>query len=235
MSALMKATDMTTMSSREIARLTGKKHSNVCRDIKVMLSTLDIPEFKFESGYFDKQNQRRTEFLLPKNECLTLVAGYKTGLRYKIIQRWQELEVNSQADIFKLTRLQILSLAMEAEQENEQLKQEVRACKPKVAFHDQVIAADDTLSVREAAKIIGTGQKRLFDFLRTNKWINRRNEPYQAKIESGDLNVKLSHWQHPEKGLQDVITTRVTGKGLSKLQVLWSQRASHRLSDQSSE
>lgn len=52
--------------------------------------------------------------------------------------------------------------------------------------------------------------------MRKHKWINRCNEPDQDKIEQDLLDVKLSNWEHPERGLQEVITTLITGKGLAK-------------------
>lgn len=72
----------------------------------------------------------------------------------------------------------------------------------------------------QAAKILGTGQRRLFAFLRQQHWVSRHNEPYQAKIEQGLLDVKISDWSHPTQGLQKSVTTLVTGKGLSKLQLI---------------
>lgn len=94
---------------------------------------------------------------------------------------------------------------------------------PKVAFHDQVAAAPDAISISEAAKIIGTGRRRLFSFLRAHSWVTRKNEPYQAMIERGYMDVKLGNWEHPDHGLQQSVTALVTGKGLVKLQRLWEE------------
>ena len=42
-----------TMSSLEIAELTGKRHGNVIRDIEKVLSEVNIAQLKFESSYTD--------------------------------------------------------------------------------------------------------------------------------------------------------------------------------------
>lgn len=81
-----------TMSSLEIAQLTGKRHDNIMRDIKNMLIDLNLPALSFEDGYLDSNNQERPMYALPKRECLILVSGYSVELRAKIIDRWQELE-----------------------------------------------------------------------------------------------------------------------------------------------
>ena len=80
------------MSSREIAELTGKRHSDVCRDVRVMLEQVNIDERKFASVYMDAKNEARTEYRLPKDLTITLVSGYRADLRLKIVRRWMELE-----------------------------------------------------------------------------------------------------------------------------------------------
>jgi prophage antirepressor-like protein len=129
-----------------------------------------------------------------------------------------------------LSKMDVLKMALESEEQRLKLETEKQAlihqieeAAPKVKFTEQVQMAQDAISVSEAAKTIGTGQRRLFDFLRAHKWITRRNEPYQEKIESGLLNVKLSNFHHPEQGLKQSITTVITGKGLVKLKALWDQ------------
>ena len=81
-----------TMSSREIATLCDKRHSDVKRDIEVLTEQLDVDVSKFAHIYLDSMNRQQTEYLIDKDTCLCLVAGYNAKLRLKIIKRWQELE-----------------------------------------------------------------------------------------------------------------------------------------------
>lgn len=65
-----------TMSSREIAELTGKQHRNVTRDIEKMLSDIEIDALNFEHIYQDSYGRNQKEYRLPKNLTITLIAGY---------------------------------------------------------------------------------------------------------------------------------------------------------------
>ncbi len=81
-----------TMSSREIAELTDKRHDNVMADIRKMLGELGLNAPDFSGVYKDQQLIDHPCFRLPKRETLILVSGYSVELRAKIIDRWQELE-----------------------------------------------------------------------------------------------------------------------------------------------
>lgn len=81
-----------TMSSREIAELTGKRHDHVMRDIKVMLEDLGEAVPKFGGCYVGADRTTRPCFHLPKRETMILVSGYSVTLRARIIDRWMELE-----------------------------------------------------------------------------------------------------------------------------------------------
>lgn len=89
--AINQATTLT-MSSREIAELTGKRHDHVMRDIKAMLDSLGgVPSFG--DTYRNEQNgQEYPIFRLDKEHTLCLVSGYNVKMRMAIIQRWQVLE-----------------------------------------------------------------------------------------------------------------------------------------------
>ena len=81
-----------TMSSREIAELCDKEHRNVLADIRTMCEQLNLDVLTFQHIYLDSMNREQTEYLLDKETCLCLVAGYNAKLRMAIIKRWQELE-----------------------------------------------------------------------------------------------------------------------------------------------
>lgn len=89
-----------TMSSREIAQLTNKRHDNVLRDITKMLRQLYVKDDNSSLSYqeiqgvikeFDDRGYVKL-YKLDQNHTLTLISGYEVTLRFRIIQRWQELE-----------------------------------------------------------------------------------------------------------------------------------------------
>ena len=85
-----------TMTSREIAGLTGKRHADVMRDIRVMIERLeadaDLRWHCETETYADAQGKPREQYRLDRDTTLTLVTGYDPIPRMKIIKRWQELE-----------------------------------------------------------------------------------------------------------------------------------------------
>ena len=81
-----------TMSSREIANLTGKRRPDVKRDIQAMASELKVNVSSFAHIYLDGRNREQTEYLLDREHTDCLLTGYSAGLRMKVIRRWRELE-----------------------------------------------------------------------------------------------------------------------------------------------
>lgn len=117
---IAKARSVVTMSSREIAVLTGKRHSNVVRDIENMLSELEISQLKFESAYTDEQGKKRKEYQLPYRECEILITGYDVKRRAAVIDRWTALEsgevipAKSNSGLPEYRRARTLKLSVEA-------------------------------------------------------------------------------------------------------------------------
>ena len=94
-----------TMTSREIAEVTGKKLYHVNRDILAMLNELNLDKSKFGSIYFDNKNRQQVEYVLDEELTLTLVTGYSIKLRNAVIKRWRQLEnqtVSLQDEINKI-------------------------------------------------------------------------------------------------------------------------------------
>lgn len=103
-----------TMSSREIAELTGSWHFNVLATVRNLAERGVISGN--ETPYTHPQNgQTYTEFLLSYRDTMVVVSGYSVELRARIIDRWQELESKHQKPS-ELSRMDILKLAMESEE-----------------------------------------------------------------------------------------------------------------------
>lgn len=83
------------MSSREIAELTGKRHNNVCRDIFSMITALKPELNEFLGSYKDARGRLLPLYNLPKLETLILVSDYSVELRAPMIDRWMELEAQA--------------------------------------------------------------------------------------------------------------------------------------------
>ncbi|WP_085637969.1 MULTISPECIES: Rha family transcriptional regulator [unclassified Pseudomonas] len=82
----------TTMSSREIAELTGKRHPDVKRDIQSMAKDLLEDVSSFAHIYLDGMNRQQTEYLLDREHTDCLLTGYSAAMRMAVIKRWRELE-----------------------------------------------------------------------------------------------------------------------------------------------
>lgn len=94
MTNIMSIGEEQTMSSREIAALTGKRHDHVCRDIvklEISYEEMSLPKVG-EREYRNERGQTYREFLLTKLQCFDLMTGYSAELRIKVNRRWNELE-----------------------------------------------------------------------------------------------------------------------------------------------
>lgn len=81
-----------TMSSQDIADLTGKRHGDVIRDIRTMLDALkDDADLRHVHEERDRRGYTAC-IHLNKELTETLVTGYSIPLRHKVIKRLHELE-----------------------------------------------------------------------------------------------------------------------------------------------
>jgi len=218
-----------TMSSVEIAELTGKQHKHVKTDIVKLLNELELRHADFSESLKNNQNQSVLVYNLPKRECLILVSGYSIKMRAAIIDRWQSLEEQQSTTIpatttpVDLSRFEILQLAMQAEEERLKLAQQVEQLQPTVSAFGRIAKAEGSMCVTDAAKQLQCKPKQLFNFMSEQKWIYRRSSgknwiAYQAKIQQGLLehkaNLVMDKKTNTEKTVMQV---RVTPKGLTQL------------------
>lgn len=216
-----------TMSSREIADLTGKRHDNVKRTVESLAEAGVIvrPQIEDEHETDALGRKRVTKVYLfegeqGKRDSIVVVAQLCPEFTAKLVDRWQELEEQARnpfAAMIPQDYPSALRALADKSEEAGRLVAQIEHDAPKVAFAQQVEIAPDAISMGEAAKISGTGRTRLSSLLKRNRWLNRHGEPYQDKIEAGLLDVKLSSWEHPRDGLKKRVTPLITGKGLTRI------------------
>ncbi|WP_083868419.1 phage antirepressor KilAC domain-containing protein [Bartonella queenslandensis] len=215
-----------TMSSREIAELCGKRHDNVMRDIKnILLELYDEKDIlKFEGIFFDSMNRQKTEYLLPKRECLILVSGYSTTLRAKIIDRWQELEnkVATPPQIDYSSPQAMIGFLNYLQGQINQKDTLIEDLKPKAMALDGLKRSDGLFGIIDAAKILEVRPKDLSDYLRRYGWVYKRVPngpllPYQDKIQKGLMDC-IAHTIQKNDGTEKTVpSTKITSKGLACL------------------
>ena len=224
----MPATAAQTMSSREIAELTGKEHRNVMRDIRVMLVELhgEGGLLSFERTYRHPQNGLNyTEYHLPKDLTITLVSGYNVQMRHRIVTRWMELESAQVSPApFKIpgSLSEALRLAAELEEKRSEAVAALEAAKPMVEALGRIAEGEGAMCVTNAAKVLQVQPKALFSWLSQNQWIYRRPGgagwvSYQNRIQSGHLEHKVTSLERSDRPDKVVEQVMVTPKGLAFL------------------
>lgn len=232
MNTLVAPSNTVTMSSREVADLTGKQHHHVVRDIKHNLAELNIDASKFGCIYLDSSNRKQTEYLLPPDLVMTLLTGYSVPLRHRVVTRLQELENVSRHVAIPQSLPEALRLAADLADKNGELQRLVSEQAPKVAAIKRLAAAGGAICITDAAKQLGLAPSRLFAWLEQHRWIFRRHGckrwvAYQPRITSGHMTHKVTALKpDPETGIdRAAFDPMITPKGLTRLAELLQEAA----------
>ncbi|MEW5248630.1 phage antirepressor KilAC domain-containing protein [Microbulbifer sp. 2201CG32-9] len=120
-----------------------------------------------------------------------------------------------------LSRMDILKIAMDSEQERLRLEGEVAELKPKVEAYDRLATSDGSLCITNAAKDLQLRPKDLFAWLQAHRWIYRRPggswTAYQGRIQTGYLEHKVTTVERSDGSERVIEQVRITPKGLTKL------------------
>lgn len=211
-----------TMSSREIAELTGKRHDNVMRDIREMLVELhgEGGVLSFEDTHVNHQNgQTYPVFMLPKRETLILVSGYSVQLRARIVDRWAELEAGTAPKLPDFSDPTLLrGLLLEYTEKVIAMQATIARQAPKVAFADAVGSAEDLQKIHEVAKALGQGPRKFRQWLIDSGILMVNALPYQAHLDAGRFRVIEVTFKDNDNRDRIRLETRVTGRGVTFLQ-----------------
>ena len=151
-----------TMSTLEIAELTGKQHKDVLHDTRKMLTELEIAAADFSAtASYTVNNATRTRevFNLDKELTFTLIAGYNVKLRNAIVKRWQELEAAKQP-LLPTDYISALEHLLEAKKNEQKLLTTITEQKPKVEFVDNFVDSSGLKTFRQVAKVLGINERK---------------------------------------------------------------------------
>jgi len=224
-----------TMSSREIAELTGSTHDNVLKTIRNLIKKGVV--FGNETPYVHEQNgQTYYEFRLDYRNTMIVVSGYSPELRAKVIDRWMELEQgfkNPQPAFDPSDPKVLLTVFQHLQAQVAEKDKIIEIQSEKVKQLDRIEAAEGSMCISDAAKTLKVHPlKQLFSLMSAWRWIYKRTGnknwlAYQDKIQSGYMEHK-DHLYIDNMGVERVSThAYVTAKGLVKLADLLENHKIH--------
>lgn len=211
--------EVMTMSSREIAELTGKRHSDVKRDIEVMMIQLQEDVSKFARIYLDAMNRQQTEYALDREHTECLITGYSAMLRMKVIKRLRELESSNSLPTDYLSALKALTVEVEQRQA---LESELAIAAPKAQFVDSYVNSSGSLGFRETCKLLHIKENAFRQFLLENEimyLLAGKLTPYAQYIDAGRFTVKTGENQTNGHAFTQ---NKFTPKGIQWIAGLWA-------------
>jgi phage antirepressor YoqD-like protein len=225
MNTIVVPSNTVTMSSREIADLTGKQHKDVIRDIRVMRKALADDGADLRHLHEEKDGRGYTsEFHLDRVLTETLLTGYSIPLRHRVVTRLGELEkVSRQVVTLPSNFAEALQLAADQARQNSTLQQVIQQQAPKVQALELLSKSAGSVCITTAAKQLGVGPLKLFGWMSANRWIYRRTtfaswSAYQPRLSSGLLEHKLVQLgKSNEQDIKIVEQVMVTRLGITTL------------------
>lgn len=189
-----------TMSTKEIADLTGKRHDHVLVDARKMLAEIKSPEIS--GDYLDSRGRTQQCLMLNKDETMCLVSGYSTEIRFRIVKRWRELEESAKPQIpqtYAAALLEAGRLALELEQSQQQLA----LAAPKADVFDKVIDRDNLLNATQVAQQVGMSAVKMNKQLDViggvySKSVKRGRTFCHGWVESGYGEMKIGESGYPQ-------------------------------------
>ena len=162
-----------TMSSREIASLLNKTHSN----IKISAERLaEKGTIALQGSHFQHNGNEYNEWLLNKRDSLILVAQNSPEFTAAIVDRWQELESN-QSPQPPQSFAEALQLAAD------QAKQ-LEIAAPKVAFVDNLVERKNLITATQVASKHGMSAVKL------NKPLDELGGVYNQSVKRGRVFIQ---------------------------------------------
>lgn len=161
-----------TMSSREIAELTGKRHDNVMTVIRDLIQAHILTSEIQELDYEHRGNTYKY-FLLNKRDSLVLVARLSPEFTARLVDRWQELEQKFDQEIIDLSNPHTLRRVL-----LEYTEQVIELKSKNIGLEHTIQAITQTVhgvKFQQACKILNIKGSVLSTWLGTHGWDRRLN------------------------------------------------------------
>lgn len=208
-----------TMSSREISQYVGTTHDSVLRTARELIHRGIV--FGTETQYQHEQNKQwYPEFHFNYRNTMVLVSGYSVEIRAKIIDRWQELETQTQPQIPQ-TYADALLLAANQAKELEEKNQALALAAPKAEFVDRYVESTGLMTFRQVAKQLEIKETAFRSFLVAIKAMYLMNGSWMAY--SNHLDAGRFVQKTGEKNGHAFVTTKFTPKGVEWVAKKWGE------------
>ena len=215
------------VSSRQIAESFGKEHKHVLDAVKNLVAENSAAKSMFHLSSFENRGKKYPMYLMNRDGFSLLAMGFtgKEAVQWKLkyIAAFNAME-KQLAQRPPLSRSELMAQALiAAHDELEHKNAQIAELTPKGIFADAVSASKQSILVGELAKLlcqngVDIGPNRLFDWLRANGYLIRRNGtdrnmPTQRAVEMGLFEIKESTVVHSDGHTTINKTPKVTGKG----------------------
>jgi anti-repressor protein len=193
----------------------GRDYQRLYFDYKGNLLVSRLPQ----KGESDNQHISKVEYALSVNMAkeLSMVEGNEKGkqARRYFIECEQQL---AQAHRIPQSFSEALQLAADQARKIEEQQKVIDYQEPLAVLGDAVMEYDNDITIRELSKIlcqngVDTGEVRLRDQFKVEKYLNQDGLPSQRSIENGWLAIAKRSYEHPKYGMQISRKAMVTPKG----------------------
>lgn len=119
------------------------------------------------------------------------------------------------------TLSEALRLAADLEDQKIALASKIKEDEPKVVFAETIMHSKESMTIREAAKVLGVRESILLDFLRRKRWIFAKGtQPYADKVQKGYLAYRFKNIEHSDGRVDEKPYCHVLPEGLYALRGL---------------
>ena len=190
-------------------------HSDFLKKIE---NELDGDEGNFSSTYLDGANRQSKCYELPKDEATLMLMSESRTVRKGVLTELRLLQrPRTHLEVLR-SEMALLIAKEEVDKKLLMANIKIEEDKPKVVFADSVIGSSNSILIRQFAKDLcdigfETGEKRLYEWFRSHKYLNDKNEPYQNYVSMGLFEVIT---RTIGSGIETFTskTTKITGKGV---------------------